>query len=82
ITAVGGTNHVPEAAVAFSGGGFSDYFPRPWYQEAAVGKWIKKFPHDKYKGLFNRSFNASSDLPRRILTYSHCGNQQERPWYP
>ncbi|KAG5639872.1 hypothetical protein DXG03_002726, partial [Asterophora parasitica] len=53
ITAVGGTNHVPEAAVAFSGGGFSNYFPRPWYQEAAVGKWIKKFPQDKYKGLFN-----------------------------
>ncbi|KAG5640464.1 hypothetical protein DXG03_008558, partial [Asterophora parasitica] len=62
VTAVGGTNNVPEAAVFFSGGGFSDYFPRPWYQEAAVGEWIKNFPKDTYKGLFNRNGRGIPDV--------------------
>ncbi|KAG5653561.1 hypothetical protein H0H81_012250 [Sphagnurus paluster] len=62
VTAVGGTNNVPESAVFFSGGGFSDYFPRPWYQDAAVKGWQKNFPKDKYKGLFNENGRAIPDV--------------------
>ncbi|KIK67660.1 hypothetical protein GYMLUDRAFT_1013347 [Collybiopsis luxurians FD-317 M1] len=54
VTGVGGTIHVPEVAVFFSGGGFSNYFPRPSYQDAAVNKFLAKFPNGKYEGLFNR----------------------------
>ncbi|KAH8991641.1 subtilisin-like protein [Lactarius hatsudake] len=37
VTVVGGTTDFePEVAASFSGGGFSDYFKRPTYQEEAV----------------------------------------------
>ncbi|KAF8897765.1 tripeptidyl peptidase A [Infundibulicybe gibba] len=52
VTAVGGTNNVPEVAVFFSGGGFSDYFSRPAYQDAA----------GTYQGLFNRTGRAIPDV--------------------
>ena len=32
----------PEVAVDFSGGGFSNYFERPHYQEAAVSAYLSK----------------------------------------
>jgi tripeptidyl-peptidase I len=41
VTAVGGTIHIPEVAVDFSGGGFSNYFSRPSYQDAAVEAFFK-----------------------------------------
>ena len=41
VTSVGGTYHVePERAISFSSGGFSDRFPRPAYQDAAVTKYL------------------------------------------
>lgn len=41
VTAVGGTYSVPlESTNPISGGGFSDYFPRPSYQDDAVNKYI------------------------------------------
>jgi len=42
ITAVGGTQNLPEIAWVGSSGGFSDYFPRPAYQETAVNTYINK----------------------------------------
>jgi len=42
ITAVGGTQGIPEIAWLGSGGGFSDYFPRPAYQETAVNTYLNK----------------------------------------
>jgi tripeptidyl-peptidase-1 len=41
ITSVGGTYGVPEKAVGFSSGGFSDRFPRPPYQEAQVSGFLR-----------------------------------------
>ena len=41
ITSVGGTQaFAPETAWSGSGGGFSKYFARPWYQDEAVGKYL------------------------------------------
>lgn len=55
ITSVGGTTgSAPEKAVAFSSGGFSDYFPRPSYQDAAVAPFVAGIG-----GTFNGLFNAA-----------------------
>ncbi|KAH9062395.1 subtilisin-like protein [Lactarius vividus] len=44
ITVVGGTtDYEPEVAAKFSGGGFSDYFKRPTYQEEAVSTFLEDF---------------------------------------
>ncbi|TFK25946.1 tripeptidyl peptidase A [Coprinopsis marcescibilis] len=62
VTAVGGTNDVPETAVFFSGGGFSDYFKRPFYQDRAVGKFLENTPSDLYQGLYNRAGRGFPDV--------------------
>lgn len=43
ITAVGGTSasSVPEVAWNQSGGGFSGYFPRAWYQESTIQRYLQ-----------------------------------------
>ena len=44
VTTVGATVRVvPEVAVSFSGGGFSNYFARPAYQDAAVNTYLTKY---------------------------------------
>ncbi|OBT86231.1 hypothetical protein VE02_05857 [Pseudogymnoascus sp. 03VT05] len=62
VTSVGGTYQVqPERAVSFSSGGFSDLFPRPKYQDAAV----KGFLHilgDRWKGLYNPAGRGFPDV--------------------
>jgi len=40
VTSVGATTQIPEVAVDFSGGGFSNYFLRPTYQVAAVTEYL------------------------------------------
>ena len=50
MTAVGGTYLVPETTNALSGGGFSDYFERPSYQDAAVKDYLLELG-STYKGL-------------------------------
>ena len=41
----------PEIASSISGGGFSDYFPRPPYQVSAVPPFLDHIK-DKHQGLF------------------------------
>ncbi|THV08229.1 tripeptidyl peptidase A [Dendrothele bispora CBS 962.96] len=63
VTSVGGTNNVPEIAVFFSGGGFSDlYFPRPAYQDAVVSEYLANLPQGTYEGLFNPNGRAAPDV--------------------
>jgi len=63
ITSVGGTIFIPEVAVDFSGGGFSNYFPRPSYQDAAVATFFNDhFPEGTYAGLFNPNGRAIPDV--------------------
>jgi len=52
---------IPETAVDFSGGGFSDYFKRPVYQAAAVPQYIHALG-STYKGLYNTSGRGSPDV--------------------
>ncbi|KAG6910772.1 hypothetical protein DXG01_007659 [Tephrocybe rancida] len=70
VTSVGGTVGVPEVAVTrfYSGGGFSDYFERPSYQDKAVKAFLKKLPEGTYEGLYNPSVHMSCML-KSILTH-------------
>lgn len=43
--------HDPEVAEETSGGGFSNYFPRPYYQVTAVPAFFQNIG-DMHKGLF------------------------------
>jgi hypothetical protein len=52
VTAVGGTYKVPEVAISFSGGGFSNYFAQPSYQSTAVSSYLKTFT--SYSTYFNK----------------------------
>jgi len=52
VTAVGGTTGIkPETAINFTGGGFSNYFPRPSYQDKDVTAYIKNL-NGTYDGLY------------------------------
>ncbi|KAJ6560214.1 subtilisin-like protein [Mycena capillaripes] len=62
VTAVGGTILFPEQAVDFSGGGFSNYFSRPAYQDEAVKTFLKTLPAGTYSGLFNPNGRAIPDV--------------------
>ncbi|KAK0461798.1 peptidase S8/S53 domain-containing protein [Desarmillaria tabescens] len=62
VTAIGGTVNVPEIAVDFSGGGFSNYFSRPSYQDAVIDAYLNMLPEGTYEGLFNRSGRAFPDI--------------------
>ncbi|PCH37959.1 family S53 protease [Wolfiporia cocos MD-104 SS10] len=52
ITSVGATTQIPEVAVDFSGGGFSNYFLRPVYQETAVTDYLL-YIGTNMSGLYN-----------------------------
>ena len=41
----------PEVAAGFSGGGFSNYFPRPDYQNTAVSAYLRQIG-GMYSGLY------------------------------
>ncbi|KAF7792844.1 hypothetical protein EIP86_003945 [Pleurotus ostreatoroseus] len=62
VTAVGGTIFIPEVAVAFSGGGFSNVFNRPSFQDNAVPKFLDTLAPGTYKGLFNPNGRAIPDV--------------------
>ncbi|KAI9449772.1 hypothetical protein BJY52DRAFT_1359482 [Lactarius psammicola] len=55
VTAVGGTAHIPEIAAGFLGGGFSNYFQRPKWQDVVVTNYLASLPNGTYEGLFNPS---------------------------
>ncbi len=44
-------NTLPEVATDFSAGGFSNYFPRPDYQDKAVPTFLQHLG-SQYGGLF------------------------------
>ncbi|KZW04450.1 tripeptidyl peptidase A [Exidia glandulosa HHB12029] len=70
VTAVGGTHFVPEVAVGFSGGGFSDYFERPAYQDEIVSAFLDTIPETTYAGLFNRSGRAIPDVSAQASRFA------------
>lgn len=69
ITSVGGTENIPETAVQFSSGGFSNYFPRPRYQDAAVSQYFK-YLGDENAGLYNKSGRGFPDVAAYAVAYA------------
>jgi tripeptidyl-peptidase I len=70
VTAVGATRYVvPEVAVEFSGGGFSNYFSRPAYQDAAVNTYLSKYADPAYTKYFNVSGRAYPDVSAQGVAF-------------
>ncbi len=62
VTSVGGTQSFsPEDAWTGSGGGFSNYYPRPCYQDAAVSSYLAVHGA-KNAGRFNETGRAFPDI--------------------
>ncbi|KAH9165488.1 subtilisin-like protein [Lactarius sanguifluus] len=69
VTAVGGTtNHNPEIAASLSGGGFSDHFRRPVYQEQAVTEFLQHLGN-QYQGQYNASSRGIPDISAQALNF-------------
>ncbi|KAH8995830.1 subtilisin-like protein [Lactarius hatsudake] len=67
LTTVGGTtDYNPEVAAPLSGGGFSDYFPRPVYQDVAVSAFLKR-QGTQYAGLYNPEGRGIPDIAAQAL---------------
>ncbi|EGO27729.1 hypothetical protein SERLADRAFT_446956 [Serpula lacrymans var. lacrymans S7.9] len=69
VTAVGGTVNIPETAVYFSGGGFSNYFSRPSYQDSAVESFLTKLAPGTYEGLYNPYGRAYPDVSAQAYNF-------------
>ncbi|KAL4076338.1 peptidase S8/S53 domain-containing protein [Scleroderma yunnanense] len=69
VTTVGGTMNIPEIAASLSGGGFSNYFDRPWYQEEAVSRYLSNLTSGASQGLFNSTGRAYPDVSAQCLSY-------------
>ncbi|KAF8267520.1 subtilisin-like protein [Lactarius quietus] len=62
LTAVGGTtSKYPEIAAGFSGGGFSNYFPRQDYQDDAVQKFLGNLGN-QYNGFYRAEGRGYPDI--------------------
>lgn len=62
VTSVGATTLLPnEQAAAFSSGGFSNYWPQPSYQSAAVSAFLTQLGGNS-SGLYNASGRAFPDV--------------------
>jgi tripeptidyl-peptidase I len=68
VTTVGGTYGIPERAVGFSSGGFSNYFERPLYQDSAVSQYLDGLDGE-YDGMFNSSGRAFPDVSAYAVQY-------------
>ncbi|KAH9000929.1 peptidase S8/S53 domain-containing protein [Lactarius hatsudake] len=67
ITAVGGTTEFdPEVAAIFSGGGFSDYYKRPSYQEGVVSTFLQDLGN-RYQGLYNDTGRGIPDIAAQAI---------------
>ncbi|KAH9174030.1 subtilisin-like protein [Lactarius sanguifluus] len=69
LTAVGGTtDYDPEVAAPLSGGGFSDHFPRPVYQDAAVSAFLER-QGTQYAGLYSPEGRGIPDIAAQALRF-------------
>ncbi|KAH9059476.1 subtilisin-like protein [Lactarius deliciosus] len=79
VTVVGATTDFePEVGADLSGGGFSDYFERPWYQEEAVSTFLQHLGN-QYQGLYNDSGRGVPDIAAQAigLPIFFNGNEQK-----
>jgi tripeptidyl-peptidase-1 len=71
VTTVGGTTgNSPEAAWSSGGGGFSEIFGRPSYQNAAVSNWLTTdTTHTAVTKYFNASGRAYPDISAQATNF-------------
>ncbi|KAH8980738.1 subtilisin-like protein [Lactarius hatsudake] len=70
LTTVGGTtDYDPEVAAPLSGGGFSDHFPRPAYQDVAVPAFLERLG-TQYAGLYSPEGRGIPDIAAQALKFS------------
>ncbi|KAH8983959.1 subtilisin-like protein [Lactarius hatsudake] len=77
VTAVGGTtSFMPEVAASLSGGGFSEHFPRPGYQQQAVSTFLGHLG-PQYSGLYNPSGRGIPDISAQAIAipFFYKGNE-------
>ncbi|KAF8264268.1 subtilisin-like protein [Lactarius quietus] len=76
VTTVGGTkNKNYEVAAEFSGGGFSNYFQRPPYQDNAVQKFLEKLG-SLYNGFYNAEGRGYPDISAQAVDFMSIYRQQ------
>ncbi|KAH9074809.1 subtilisin-like protein [Lactarius deliciosus] len=69
LTTVGGTkDYDPEVAAPLSGGGFSDYFLRPVYQDVAVSAFLER-QGTQYAGLYSSDGRGIPDIAAQALKF-------------
>ncbi|POR37257.1 Tripeptidyl-peptidase SED2 [Tolypocladium paradoxum] len=69
VTSVGATeSNGPESAMNFSSGGFSDYWPRPAWQEKAVSSYLAKHGK-KWQGYYNPEGRGTPDVAAQGNAY-------------
>ncbi|TFY52231.1 hypothetical protein EVJ58_g10131 [Rhodofomes roseus] len=68
LTSVGGTYLIPETAVNFSSGGFSTFFDRPTYQDAAVEQYLAYLGATN-AGLYNPNGRAFPDVAAYAVNF-------------
>ncbi|KAJ6467917.1 subtilisin-like protein, partial [Mycena sanguinolenta] len=69
VTSVGGTQgFAPEKAINFTGGGFSNVFPAPDYQTAAVAGFLQTIPDD-FPGVFNEAGRGYPDVSTQAWNF-------------
>lgn len=80
VTSVGATKNFDPEVTAYdtsngfsSGGGFSNYFARPSYQDEAVKSYLSALG-DEYSGLFNSSGRAYPDISAQGQRYGTVWN--------
>ncbi|KAH8979086.1 subtilisin-like protein [Lactarius akahatsu] len=77
VTAVGGTtSFMPEVAASLSGGGFSEYFLRPPYQQQAVSTFLNDLG-GQYYGLYNPVGRGIPDIAAQAMTIPFFYKGQE-----
>jgi tripeptidyl-peptidase-1 len=68
VTSVGSTRYLNETATFFSSGGFSDYWPRPIWQEIAVRGYLQQIG-DKNKPYYNIKGRGFPDVSAQGYGY-------------
>ncbi|KAH9171901.1 subtilisin-like protein [Lactarius sanguifluus] len=69
LTTVGGTtDYDPEVAAPLSGGGFSDHFLRPVYQDVAVSAFLER-QGAQYTGHYNPEGRGIPDIAAQALRF-------------
>ncbi|KAL8740490.1 MAG: hypothetical protein Q9190_006815, partial [Brigantiaea leucoxantha] len=83
VTSVGATKNFNPEVAAFdarngfvSGGGFSNYFPRPAYQDDVIPAYVKSLG-GAYKGLYNRNGRAYPDIAAQGQLYQTVWNGRD-----